>query len=175
MAKQIQGITSPYPHENLGRMKVEEQEPDNRRRQANKATVVLPIKTAMTRIVPIAMPETPRKSIQSVNEINRVGYADNPEDCQWNRYPALQHGVPVLERYIYKVHGNIKSEYNYASGSNLSQKLHFGRKFKSIIQGSDQTIMEPPIRNAFIKLASRGDRLSGRKGRTAISPRIKAR
>lgn len=129
------------PHENLGGMEVKEQESDNSAQQQQA-------KQGYGRISHQERHDGNRsdcnpghagsKTVEAVNQINGIGHPDNPEDGERNRHPALKRRVPVLERYIYKIHSDIKSEHDNAGRCNLCQELDFGRQLKPVIQGSDQ-------------------------------------
>lgn len=79
-----------------------------------------------------------RQAVETVDEVNGVRYADNPNDGQRNGNPVFQRRIVISKRNIYKVHFNIESEHDHARSNDLAEQLHLGRQLEAVVERADQ-------------------------------------
>lgn len=142
-------------HEDLCRMKVKEQESENRSKEQE----------TYQRYRQVAHQERHHEdradrdagyaggqTVQPIDQVDGVRHADNPEDGERNRNPVLQRRIRIIKRYIYKINFDVKSEYDDGCSDDLTQQLHLGRQFETVIQSAGQDDQRAANQKGFNKV-----------------------
>jgi len=124
-------------HEDLGRVEVEEQEAYDASEQQQ----------AKQRDQEVAVDQRHHEdgsdrdtryaggqAVKTVDQVDRVRHADDPEDGQRNRDPVFKRRISIHKRNIDEFDFDSESEDNDAGRADLDQELQFGIQVKSVIQ-----------------------------------------
>lgn len=128
-------------HENLGRMKIEHQESQNAAQQHDREQNDGAVAHNDAHAHDAGDGDGGHaggKPVQPVDQVDRVGHADDPENRQRNADPLRQrlHGRP--ERDVDEVHFNIEAEHDDAGHADLNQEFELGVQVEPVVQRAHQ-------------------------------------